>query len=627
MPKLIGLIVCFAVFQHVIPQNSQYRFEIKSAGEFDSFAGEPLTKTFSGVSSVKVLYLLEEKKMYYINSRRYPLHYNFCTDVFDKEPLEDFNRKNYADNPHRKYFLATLNFFRDADIYTLEFSPADKISQQSAEMIFAEVKETFFSPRLLLQLSNKNLLQYSNWSVPVIGTTELFSGQKIQVIQKGIAFGQLVAVDADSLRYLDDVRNCILLIRGNSNDIPLCRGIITTCFQTPLSHISILSQNRKTPLVALKEPDGNRCITKLLSKQVKLTVLQDTFLIQEDTTRSDVKPIEPKMNRLMVDTITRAIVPLEKLKLRHAPAYGAKAVNMAELKRVRYKGKRILSPEGAFAIPMHYYFRHLQIYGVDTLIQSLVSSYPVLNRNQVKKKLSEIRETIETGEPAKELVNEIKSKIKLSGIPGPYRFRSSSNAEDLEGFNGAGLYVSETGNSPKSIRKALKNVWASLWSERAFDERCNAGIDHSTVGMAILVHRSFPSEYANGVAITRNLYRDFEFGFVVNMQAGDQSLVKPEGEATCEQFISYFNSPDPFFNEKDAVEYLSFSSLNNYEPLLTKTEIFDLTQQLDRIKRRFYRKTRAWKKIPYKDFAVDVEFKTELKNNRKVFYFKQVRPF
>jgi hypothetical protein len=404
MLKFVGWFLFFSLWLNVSAQNDKFRFEIQSAGEFDSFAGEPLTKTFTGVSSVKLVYLIEEKKVYFINSKLYRLHYNFCTDVFDKEPLEDFNRLNYTDNPERKYYLATLNFFRDAGVYTLEFSPADQISQPSVEMIFSAVIKSFFSTRLALQLSTKNLQQYKNWSVPVIGTNELFAGQKIQVIQKGTAFGRLITVDADSLRCLGDVRNCILLIRGNSNDIPLCRGIITTSFQTPLSHICILSQNRKTPLVALKDSESNNCITALLSKQIKLTVLQDTFLIQEDSAVAAEIPLPDKKTRLTADTINRMIIPLGKLKLRNAPAYGVKAVNLAELQRVRYKGKRILTPEGAFAIPMYYYFSHIKNYGADTLIRSLENNYPNLERSQLKAKLYEIREAIEEGDPEPPLV-------------------------------------------------------------------------------------------------------------------------------------------------------------------------------------------------------------------------------
>ena len=55
------------------------------------------------------------------------------------------------------------------------------------------------------------------------------------------------------------------------------------------------------------------------------------------------------------------------------------------------------------------------------------------------------------------------------------RYRSSTNNEDLPGFNGAGLYDSKTQDPDETeedgIDKSLKQVFASLWTFRAFTER------------------------------------------------------------------------------------------------------------------------------------------------------------
>ena len=64
-------------------------------------------------------------------------------------------------------------------------------------------------------------------------------------------------------------------------------------------------------------------------------------------------------------------------------------------------------------------------------------------------------------------------------------------------------------------------------------ERSYFGIDQKSVAMAILCHRSFPGESANGVVITKNLYRKNYRGFVVNAQKGDVSVVKPPIDVTC----------------------------------------------------------------------------------------------
>lgn len=92
------------------------------------------------------------------------------------------------------------------------------------------------------------------------------------------------------------------------------------------------------------------------------------------------------------------------------------------------------------------------------------------------------------------------------------RFRSSSTVEDIEGFNGAGLYDSSTGYlAPRQVRggeakrpsvaDAVRKTWASYFSFEAFEERHQNRIDHLAADMAVLVHARFDdeAELSNGV--------------------------------------------------------------------------------------------------------------------------------
>jgi hypothetical protein len=131
---------------------------------------------------------------------------------------------------------------------------------------------------------------------------------------------------------------------------------------------------------------------------------------------------------------------------------------------------------------------------------------------------------------------------ELSHLQG-IRFRSSSTAEDIKGFNGAGLYDSNTGYlypeeqatenlQKRSLEWALKKTWASYWAYEAFEERDMAGIDHLSGNMGVLVHPRFddPMELSNGV-ITFTLKRlspNDQFEMVVNVQKGAISVTNPD---------------------------------------------------------------------------------------------------
>ncbi|MBI4607184.1 MAG: hypothetical protein HY721_34910, partial [Planctomycetes bacterium] len=131
---------------------------------------------------------------------------------------------------------------------------------------------------------------------------------------------------------------------------------------------------------------------------------------------------------------------------------------------------------------------------------------------------------------------------------GMVRLRSSSNAEDLLEFNGAGLYASASAcaaddldgdrsgpsrcdgrdEDERSIAGALVRVWASLWNFRAYEERAYYGIPQDRVAMGVLVTRAFRGERASGVAFTGNPANPADRRYVVVAQPGEASVVSPE---------------------------------------------------------------------------------------------------
>jgi hypothetical protein len=114
------------------------------------------------------------------------------------------------------------------------------------------------------------------------------------------------------------------------------------------------------------------------------------------------------------------------------------------------------------------------------------------------------------------------------------RCRSSSSAEDLVDFSGAGLYDSYTHKfrSEGALSETVKQVWGSLFTQRAVAERDAAGLDHLAVYMGVLVHPNYGTEQANGVAVTANALGPRPFPYdatdvYFNAQYGEVSVVNP----------------------------------------------------------------------------------------------------
>jgi pyruvate,water dikinase len=302
------------------------------------------------------------------------------------------------------------------------------------------------------------------------------------------------------------------------------------------------------------------------------------------------------------------------------------ASNFGELLNVQ--SITIPTPENAFAIPFYYYDQHIKRYGLDQMLAEMMANLDFKSNAAMRKiQLELLRDSILNSPIDPNLVTMVEAKIGNFSSFDSYRFRSSTNAEDLEDFSGAGLYDSfsaKKGSQSKSIEIAIKSVWASLWNWRAFEERSYFKIDHFSCAMGILVHRSFPDEDANGVLITKNLY-NFNPGYTINSQYKEHSIVFPEPGIIHDQMILFTWSINP--GEEFMLEYLAFSNVPELggERVMTDEEVFQLGRYATQIKRRFYYDLPHNCDCAYNDFGVDIEFKVDSDVSPRKIYIKQAR--
>lgn len=626
MVKAILILICAMFSTIAVGQNSANRLDKEI--DFKNFSGLPLVEKYGEVSAIKLVYDLETKIIYYINSKYFKYHHEFCGyKLEDDIDLKYFNEINYSDTPKRKYLLANINYYKSLGVYALEISPVDLMKKADIVSLRNIVSESTFISDSLHLLLNSARLQDLNTSlrdgIPILNPSEIYKNLSYQAISKYKNCG--------ILRFINDLEAArdwinpmdIIVLKETPLVLPKVSGILVSEFQTPLSHLTILGQNRKIPISAYKSAFNDSTLLKQHQKKVCYTVLSDTFRI-EPVNKLRVRKQNRKQVKIKFNLEVDSLVGVENLKRRSYKYAGNKANNFGILYKLSKKYD-FKVPENAFVIPFYFYNQHITNSTAKELISSLLlKKATIRSRDSIKIILKEIRKAIKSTPLNSELLKSVNDRVSVNNTFTRMRFRSSTNAEDAKGFSGAGLYTSKTGilhGKKKTFERAIKKVWASLWSYQAFSEREYYNIDHKVVYMGILVHRSFPNEEVNGVAITKNLYRPSNYGFVINAQLGNESVVKPKRGVITDQFICYPNRANNIYKNKSTIDIITQSSLNGNKLVMTQTEIQHLANQLELIKKYFIRHTLTFKS--YLNFGLDIEFKLEHKNRE--LYIKQVR--
>ncbi len=390
------------------------------------------------------------------------------------------------------------------------------------------------------------------------------------VYTSGIVAGRLRAFSELS-RLAESEPEDILLLGALPEYLPQARGLVTAIPQTPLAHLNLLAKSRQIVNVyrggVLQDPQvqdlvRSRAPVVLSAENGKMRLhrlTEQQYRAWQERLRSDppeVKAIDLKSAPYIVDLSQLQAADLE----RFAPLIGGKAAGMAALLTSLEPGTaangsgrlRFDVPDRPLAITIRAYreqlspllpllrelladenflkfktLRFLPLEGAPDFVRKFPSKRDreLARSYENPQALGPIAAVVRQGGVVHlirhaPLANDFEAELTrvLSTHFAGYapeqglRFRSSSTVEDIEGFNGAGLYDSATGyltprpaskSDPKrpSVADALRKTWASYFSAEAFEERHQNHIEHLAADMAVLVHARFDDalEAENGV--------------------------------------------------------------------------------------------------------------------------------
>lgn len=482
-------------------------------------------------------------RVYYVNSNAYAFHKDFVNaEYLSLERGKVFYENNYG-SKDRRFFLGTISYQTTVEKFTFEFWEGDRLSQELLSQCHEALSKTFFTelffkPNSLIQEETaKALTGASARRFGVITASELAGNQPYQPLNLGANVGQLRILDRLTQDTVID-RNQIVIFKEVPIQLTPLSGIITTEPASPLSHVNLLAKSWGIPNARIANAD--KLFKELEGKYVRLEVSENEYKLLP----ANAREVEARNREFIkrsdlvtppADLTYEKLSDLQSQRRGDARRFGAKAANLGEI--INARNPRLVVPKG-FSIPFSHYKTFLTVNRLEDRIADAVEEDRFVHDPVYRKKrLAEIRQWIQQGKLEVSFKKMLEGKAFDLGLSKGLFVRSSTNAEDLPNFSGAGLYTTVPNvRTYEQLYEAVKTVWASLWNYEAYEAREGFGMNHFGVYPSVLVQEGIDAESA-GVAITTDPFNRANQGAVyINAKRG-LGIKVVEGRRVAEQAL------------------------------------------------------------------------------------------
>jgi hypothetical protein len=576
--------------------------QIKTRADFDLVARVYYRGRFHALPHVMfVIDRSSGNRVYYVNSRLYRFHKDFVNATY----LSLERGRAFYDNNHlkadRRFLLGTIAFQPSDDKFTFEFWEGDQLSGKLLAETINAFERTFFAPLSFKpnspgQQHAADELSKTDTQVRILSVSDGSPNNHYQPLNLGVCIGQLRIID----NVTDDTvidRNQIVIFKTVPIHLTPLSGIITTEPASPLSHSNLLAKSWAIPNATIKNADT--LFKALEGKYVRLEVREDDYSILP----ADPREVDER-NRQWIkraDLVTphadldySRLTNLTLQRARDSVRFGAKSANLGEIINAQLPGLNV--PAG-FTIPFRYYQDFVRHNHLEERIASAIEEdrfvHDPLHR---KNRLAEIRKWITDGSHDDSFRRAVLEKTHREYAGLGLFVRSSTNAEDLPNFSGAGLYTTVPNvRNDDQLMDAIKTVWASIWNYEAYEARESFGMNHFGVYPAVLIQEGIDAESA-GVAITRDPFNPADRGAVFFNAKRGLGIKVVEGRRIAEQVIYHPRSREIHvltrsdedsmlvFDERGGVKEVTIEKKRR---VLTDSLVRSLANAVLRIKRIF----------------------------------------
>ncbi len=243
------------------------------------------------------------------------------------------------------------------------------------------------------------------------------------------------------------------------------------------------------------------------------------------------------------------VVDLNKVNLSHINRVGGKNASIGEM--IQHLVRMGIKTPGGFAITTDAYKAFLAQKQLDKKIHTLLSSLKSNNIKALHKASAQIQRWIIATPFLPDFDVEISKAYEKLGAPS-VAVRSSATTEDLASASFAGAQRTLLNvNGIKNVLKAIKLVYASLYTPRAIAYRNDQGFGNDTCALSVGIQPMVRSDKgASGVIFTLDTESGFDKVILINATYG-------LGEAIVQGIVN----PDEFTVNKYSLENNKFAIL------------------------------------------------------------------
>ncbi len=237
------------------------------------------------------------------------------------------------------------------------------------------------------------------------------------------------------------------------------------------------------------------------------------------------------------------LADLHKVGLGDIEQVGGKNASLGEM--LQNLTKLGIQIPGGFVITVAAYREFIRYNNLDNAIHEVINQIKLDDIESLRRGGMQARQLLRNGKFPKDLSEAIIQKyLEISKLYGhentDVAVRSSATAEDLPDASFAGqqeTYLNICG--PAAIINAVRNCFASIFTDRAISYRQSFGYDHFSIGLSVCIQKMVRSDLgSSGVAFSLDTESGFKDVVVINASYGLGEMIV-QGSVSPDEYIVF----------------------------------------------------------------------------------------